>query len=214
MAEPTAYDDLITLYAEQYGLDPDLFRRLVQQESGFDPNAVSSRGAVGLGQVMPETAQDPGYGVRPLAAEDLMDPAENLRFSAEYLSAMMREFDNNPRLALAAYNAGPGAVREYGDVPPYSETQGYVRAVLGDTGPMRPWMRPNRDVAVRPQPRPSREQGDNNSGVDALSDALQYLDISQLAEAPRYRFDPPGIRRGQSGSGAQALQRMGIASLV
>jgi soluble lytic murein transglycosylase-like protein len=83
---------------------------------------------------MPSTAADPGYGVRPLAAEDLMNPAENLRFSAEYLSAMLREFDGSERLALAAYNAGPGAVKECGDVPPFQETQNYVRAILGGEG--------------------------------------------------------------------------------
>jgi hypothetical protein len=202
--EPTAYDDLIALYAEQFDVPADLLRRLVQQESGFNPTAVSPVGAQGLGQVMPATARDPGYGVQPLAAEDLMDPAENLRFSAEYLSAMMREFDGNERLALAAYNAGPGAVREYGDVPPYQETQNYVRAILGGEGPTRPVMRPDRDG----------QQAGNNSPLDGLTDALQYLDVSQLAQAPRSRFDPPGVRRPQGRSGAQALQRMGIASLV
>jgi hypothetical protein len=203
--EPTAFEDLIRLNAEAYDIPVDLFRRLVQQESGFDPNAVSPVGARGLGQVMPATARDPGYGVRPLAAEDLMNPSENLRFSAEYLSAMLREFDGNERLALAAYNAGPGAVKEYGDVPPFEETQNYVRSILGGDGPTRPMMRPNRDV---------EEVGDQ-SLLDRLPDALQYLDLSQVAQAPRYRApDPPAIRRPQGGSGAQALSRLGIASLV
>jgi hypothetical protein len=203
--EPTAFEDLIRLNAEAYDIPVDLFRRLVQQESGFDPNAVSPVGARGLGQVMPATARDPGYGVRPLAAEDLMNPSENLRFSAEYLSAMLREFDGNERLALAAYNAGPGAVKEYGDVPPFEETQNYVRSILGGDGPTRPMMRPNRDV---------EEVGDQ-SLLDRLPDALQYLDLSQVAQAPRYRVpDPPAIRRPQRGGGAQALSRLGIASLV
>ena len=202
--EPTAFEDLIRLNAEAYNIPVDLFRNLVRQESGFDPNAVSPVGAQGLGQVMPATAADPGYGVRPLAAEDLMNPAENLRFSAEYLSAMLREFDGNERLALAAYNAGPGAVREYGDVPPFEETQNYVRAILGGDGPTRPMMRPNRDGA----------QADDKSFLDGLPDALQYLDLSQLAQAPRYKFDPPAIRRPRGGAGTQALQRLGIASLV
>ena len=202
--EPTAYDDLINLYADQFNVPADLLRRLVQQESGFNPTAVSPDGAQGLGQVMPSTAADPGYGVRPLAAEDLMNPAENLRFSAEYLSAMLREFDGSERLALAAYNAGPGAVKEYGDVPPFQETQNYVRAILGGEGPTRPMMRPNIDS----------EQADDESFLDRLPDALQYLDLSQLTQAPRYTFDPPAIRRPQGGGGARALQRLGIASLV
>lgn len=133
-----------------------------------------------------------------------MNPAENLRFSAEYLSAMLREFDGSERLALAAYNAGPGAVKEYGDVPPFQETQNYVRAILGGEGPTRPMMRPNIDS----------KQADDRSFLDRLPDALQYLDLSQLTQAPRYRFDPPAIRRPQGGGGARALQRLGIASLV
>jgi hypothetical protein len=213
MDGPTAYDDLINLYAEQYSLDPNLFRRLIQQESGFNPNAVSEAGAQGLGQVMPDTARDPGYGVRPLAAEDLMDPSENLRFTAEYLSAMLREFDNDTRLAVAAVNAGPGAVRRYNGVPPFEETQNYVRSILGEPT-TRPQARPEPSGELRRMPIPSQEQGANNSRLDALSNALQYLDVAKLGEAPRYQFNPPGISRPRGGSGAQALQQLGIASLV
>jgi hypothetical protein len=203
MSEATAYDDLINLYAEQYGLDPSLLRRLVQQESGFNPTAVSPVGAQGLGQVMPATAADPGFGVRPLAAEDLMDPSENLRFSAEYFSAMLREFDGNERLALAAYNAGPGAVKKYGDVPPFEETQNYVRSILGGDGPTRPVMRPD------------REQASNKSFLDSLASGFQYLDLEQLGGAPRIpRSDLSVYRPRATGTGAQALKRLGIASLV
>jgi hypothetical protein len=100
----------------------------------------------------------------------------------------------------------------------------------GIPDPGRPRPRPDRTAAealvngddlqddllsrIRPQPRPDREQAEDKSFLDRLPDALQYLDVSQLAQAPRYRFDPPAIRRGQGGSGAQALQRLGIASLV
>lgn len=204
MADPTAFDDLINLRAEEFGIPPDLFRRLIQQESGFNPNAVSPVGAQGLGQIMPDTARDPGYGVRPISPEQITDPSENLRFAAEYFSAMLREFDGNERLALAAYNAGPGAVQEYGDVPPFEETQNYVRAILGGEGPIRPMMRPNRDET----------QADDKSFLDTLPDALKYLDVSQLAQAPRFRMlDAPAIRRPQGGGGARALQRLGIASL-
>jgi hypothetical protein len=152
---------------------------------------------------MPATAADPGFGVRPLAAEDLMDPSENLRFSAEYFSAMLREFDGNERLALAAYNAGPGAVKKYGDVPPFEETQNYVRSILGGDGPTRPVMRPD------------REQASNKSFLDSLASGFQYLDLEQLGGAPRIpRSDLSVYRPRATGTGAQALKRLGIASLV
>jgi len=208
-AEPTAYDELIGVYASQYGLDPMLFRNLIRQESGFNPVAVSTRGAQGLGQVMPATAQDPGYGVQPLAAEDLMDPAENLRFSAEYLSAMMREFDGDERLAVAAYNAGPGAVREYGGVPPFEETQNYVRNILGSPG-SRP------EQAVRPVPRPDREdQAESKSPMDSLSSALAYMDLAGVGQAPAApRVQAPGILRPRGNQRRDPLKQLGIASLA
>lgn len=115
--------------AEQYGVDPDLFERLIEQESGFDPNATSRVGARGLGQVMPNTASDPGYGVAPL--ENIDDSNENLRFAAEYYATMLDKFGGDERLALAAYNAGPGAVARAGGVPDYPETRAYVDAIAG-----------------------------------------------------------------------------------
>src|SRR6056297_122021 len=115
----SALREMASEEARRAGIDPDLFIRLIQQESGFKPQATSRVGAKGLGQVMPDTARQPGYGVQPFASENLMDPQENLRFSADYLSAMLREFDGDVPKALAAYNAGAGAVQEYGGVPPF-----------------------------------------------------------------------------------------------
>lgn len=100
-----------------------LFQALVKQESGFNPRAVSPKGAIGYAQLMPGTAA--GLGVDPL------DPAQNLDGGARYLLAQLQAFGSMP-LALAAYNAGPEAVRKYGGVPPYRETQGYVVSVLGE----------------------------------------------------------------------------------
>lgn len=111
--------------AQKYGLPTDLFLGLVQQESGFNPNAVSPAGAGGLTQLMPGTAADLGVDPR--------DPIQNLEGGARYLRAQLDAF-GTPELALAAYNAGPGAVRRFGGVPPYQETQNYVRSILGGQG--------------------------------------------------------------------------------
>ncbi|MFN4099832.1 MAG: lytic transglycosylase domain-containing protein [Pararhodobacter sp.] len=108
--------------AQRHGIPEDLFLRLVQQESGWNPNARSHKGAMGLAQLMPGTAAK--LGVNP------NDPVQNLNGGARYLRMMYNQF-GNWRLALAAYNAGPGAVQKYGGIPPYRETRNYVRIVAG-----------------------------------------------------------------------------------
>lgn len=108
--------------ARRHGVPEDLFLRLVRQESGWNPNAVSSKGALGLAQLLPTTAATLGV--------DPADPRQNLEGGARYLALQYRNF-GTWRLALAAYNAGPGAVIRYGGVPPFAETQGYVVAILG-----------------------------------------------------------------------------------
>lgn len=100
-----------------------LFQALVKQESGFNPRAISPKGAIGYAQLMPGTAARLGV--------DPHDPAQNLDGGARYLLAQLQAF-GSPMLALAAYNAGPEAVRKYGGVPPYRETQGYVVRVLSE----------------------------------------------------------------------------------
>lgn len=121
--------------AERYGLDPVIFTRQIEKESGFNPNARNARtGATGLGQVMSATAQDPGFGVTPL--RDRLDPVENLRFSAEYTAAMLRRYEGDYPKALAAYNAGPGTVDRVGGIPEIAETQDYVATIM--QGPLRP----------------------------------------------------------------------------
>jgi hypothetical protein len=128
------YSELAASYARAYGLDPEIFVRQMMQESGLNPDAVSPKGAVGIAQIMPDTARDPGYGVRPI--EDPTDPEEALRFGAELMRAMLDEFGGDYKLALSAYNAGAGAVKKYGGVPPFQETQNYVNTILG--GAMQP----------------------------------------------------------------------------
>ena len=108
--------------ARKYGVPEDLFLRLVQQESGWNPRARSHKGATGLAQLMPGTAAK--LGVNP------HDPVQNLQGGARYLRMMYNQF-GNWKLALAAYNAGPGAVAKYGGVPPYRETMNYVRIIAG-----------------------------------------------------------------------------------
>jgi len=100
---------------------------LVQEESGFDPNARSRAGAMGLTQLMPATAA-------ALGVSDPWNPAENLDAGAAYLAGLIDRYGGNVPLALAAYNAGPGAVAEWGGIPPYPETQRYVRNVLALAG--------------------------------------------------------------------------------
>ena len=116
------YQDMARAAARRHRVPEDLFLRLVRTESGFHPAARSSKGAIGLAQLMPHTARL--LGVNP------HDPRENLEGGARYLSQQYRKF-GDWRLALAAYNAGPEAVSRHRGVPPYRETQNYVRAILG-----------------------------------------------------------------------------------
>ena len=118
------YGDLINSAAAKYGIDPALLKGLIRQESNFNPNAKSPAGAAGLCQLMPGTAAS-------LGCTNPLDPAQAIDAGAKYLSQQLKAFGGDPRKALAAYNAGPGAVQRYGGVPPYAETQNYVRAVMG-----------------------------------------------------------------------------------
>lgn len=117
----TKFDTLITQTAERYGVDTDLVHAVVQAESAYDPHCRSRAGAMGLMQLMPGTAA--GLGVNP------QDPAQNLDGGVRYLRQQLDRF-KEVDLALAAYNAGPGAVQRYHGVPPFRETQEYVRRVL------------------------------------------------------------------------------------
>lgn len=122
----TTKDQIISMIettSEKYGVDSKLIKALVQQESGYNPNAKSKAGALGLMQLMPATAE--GLGVK-----DPMDPQQNIEGGVKYVKSMLDRFNGNIILALAAYNAGPNAVKKYDGVPPYKETQNYVRNIL------------------------------------------------------------------------------------
>jgi soluble lytic murein transglycosylase-like protein len=123
--ESSAYDALIEQAAARNGVDPAVLHGLIQQESGFNPDAVSSAGASGLTQLMPGTAST-------LGVANPLDPAESIEGGARYLGELTSQFGGNTEDALAAYNAGPGAVEQYGGIPPYAETQSYVANVLSN----------------------------------------------------------------------------------
>jgi soluble lytic murein transglycosylase-like protein len=119
----SAYDAMIDRYSVMYGVDPVLVRAVIQVESDFNPQCVSNKGARGLMQLMPETARR--YGVR-----SIHDPEENIRGGVRYLGDLLEMFNSDLPRALAAYNAGEGAVLKYAGIPPYAETGTYVKRAL------------------------------------------------------------------------------------
>ena len=123
MVSVADYRKLARQMATRYGLDPSIFERQIQKESGFNPNARSPAGATGIAQIMPATAK--GWGVNP------NDPKASLAAAAKNMARYLDAYHGSYAKALAAYNAGPGNVQKYGGVPPFAETQNYVRTILG-----------------------------------------------------------------------------------
>ena len=121
--DPAAFRALIQRDAAAWKVDPNLLEAIASEESGFDPMATSAAGAAGIMQLMPATAAS-------LGVTDRYDPGQSIFGGARYVRGLLDRFHNNVRLAVAAYNAGPGAVEKYDDVPHYGETQAYVRNVL------------------------------------------------------------------------------------
>ncbi len=151
--------------AREHGIDYALLQALIATESGFDADAVSPKGAVGLMQVMPATAR--GYGLvdlrRKPVAQQLLDARTNIRIGSRHLGRLLRKFPEQPELALAAYNAGLRRVREAGNaVPAYAETQHYVRTVLALYAVLKP-------AAEKSAPRPWSQPA-QVAGLEALPD--------------------------------------------
>jgi hypothetical protein len=144
----TPWDRSIELLARRHGLQPEVIKAVALVESGLDPQAVSPKGAVGLMQLMPETAA-------MLGVDDPLDPEQSLSGGARYLRMLLDRFGGDLTLALAAYNAGPGAVERHGGVPGYTETRSYVRKV--------------REKMARNDAETARTSPANEDGVEDLS---------------------------------------------
>ncbi len=120
---PAEFDQIINSCSSEFGVDRSLVKAVIHAESGYNPNAVSSKGAAGLMQLMPSTAQD-------LKVANSFNPSDNIRGGVRYLRFLLDTFKGDVTLALAAYNAGLGNVAKHGGVPPYEETRNYVSKVL------------------------------------------------------------------------------------
>ena len=196
MSEKNRYRRVASDMAKRYGVDPELFVRLVERESGFDPNAKGAAGEIGLTQIMLETGIEPGLGVTPI--QDRSDPVDNLRFGAEYLGGLIKRYDGNVSSALMAYNGGLGNV-DKGKVSKGAKK--YATELMGGKEYTPP--------AIRPESRPvgAVDEKVAAAGLKDLSAGIAALGADR--GSPRVRPSPtPG---GFGGRGQMSpLSRVGV----
>jgi soluble lytic murein transglycosylase-like protein len=140
--QPTPIEEAVERIATRHALPPELLHSVIKVESNYNPYAVSPKGALGMMQLIPATARRFGVG-------DVFDPVKNIEGGAKYLRYLLDLYNGNYPLALAAYNAGEGAVAKHGGVPPYRETQDYLRLVKKQL---------DRKTAAKPAPAPARQE--------------------------------------------------------
>jgi len=208
MSENNRHRRVASQMAERYGVDPEVFNRLIARESSWDPNAKGANGELGYTQIMLETGIDPGYGVKPI--NDRNDPIDNLRFGAEYLGALVKEYNGDYNKALMAYNGGPGNVNK-GTVS--NAAQKYAAEVMsGKEVQTKPKPRPESKPQIKPAPRPTGlvPQAEDKKGMNAISKGIESLFAPKkklpLASPPRIqRFGRSGRMSPLSGTGIPGL---------
>ena len=166
-------DAIFEAASANYGVPVDLLKAVAKAESGFKVDATSPKGAMGVMQLMPGTA-------RGLGVTDAYDPEQNIMGGAKYLSQMLNRFGGNVEYALAGYNAGPGAVDKYNGIPPYNETQNYVRTVmryLGDGGLSAGWASYSSVAAGR-----TEGKEDNSLTMEMLSNSMSKMILMRIIE--------------------------------
>ena len=219
------YIEMAQEIAKQEGVDPDIYVRLIQQESRFDPDALSEKGAGGIAQIMPDTALKPGHGVGAISLEDRFDPEIGLRFGAQYLRAMVDKYDGDYARALAAYNRGPGKIPLTGKAEFNPETYDYVGSILDpasavnlfDVGeypvgvPVREDVQSILDLAEGDETVPEllerfKEEEQKDAAYDSLVRQYQAMAESQ-GQAPEFIEDIRPKKR------INALRSLGIGSI-
>ena len=203
MSENNRHRRVASQMAERYGVDPEVFTRLIARESSWNPNAKGAAGEIGYTQIMLETGVDPGYGVKPI--NDRNDPIDNLRFGAEYLGALVKEYNGDYNKALMAYNGGPGNVNK-GTVS--DAAQKYAAEVMS-----------GKEVQTKPKPRPESQpaprptglvpQVADKRGMDAISKGIMDF----LNPKPLPLKAPPPLTRTRRSGRMSPLSGTGIPGL-
>lgn len=193
----SAYDAYINEAAAKYGLDPNLIRQVIRAESGGNANAGSPAGARGLMQLMPGTA-------RGLGVTNILDPRQNIMGGSKYLRQQLDAFGGSIPKALAAYNAGPGAVTKYGGIPPFTETQNYVKKIMGWLG--------GGDTAVLNAP--AGAQGQAMQAPAAMLSGPSPSDAIAALRASRPTMRQLGVGKGKVGPLDQQAAASRLAALT